>query len=238
MTSPARDPRPSRFRRARFRSRPNRFLVEADFDTGEPAIAYLPNTGRLTHVMVPGNRLVLRHDPAPHRSTEWTVVRAWDGCWVALEAASAPGLLADWLRAGGIWPGEAAPAAVRREVALGPHRIDLVLDTAEGPLWVEVKSGGRAFAGSGLLSRTPSSRAAAHLDALAAVVRDGGRAAVAFVVQRPDVRELVVGGDADPGWIDAVRHARDAGVGVFAFRCRVTPTRLAVAGRIPVTWAV
>jgi sugar fermentation stimulation protein A len=222
--------------RARFVDRPNRFLAIAELDDGGRVAAYLPNTGRLRHLATPGRPLILRRDGTPPRTTEYTVTRAWDGCWVALEASRAPHLLAAWLLAGHPLGGFGTVSELRHEVAAGGHRLDLVATTDTGRVWVEVKSGGRSVTGTALLSQTPSSRGVAHLATLAGLAAAGEHTVVAFVVQRGDARRLLVGGDADPGWIDAVRAAHEAGVTVMAVGCDVTETTVMVVRALPVVW--
>jgi sugar fermentation stimulation protein A len=218
-----------------FVERPNRFVVVVDLEDGRRVRAHLPNTGRLTHLTTPGRRYLLRPAEDPTRKTRFTAIRAWDGCWVALEAWRAPALLADWL-AGHELPGFGPVAYVHREVPFGRHRIDLVATASDGPVLVEVKSGGRASAGSALLSQTPSTRAAGQLAALGAAAAAGQAAMVAFVVQRPDVDELLIGGDADQGWVADVTAAAAVGVHVVAYGCAVTPESVRIDRRLPVRW--
>ncbi len=222
---------------ARFVERPNRFVVRARLEDGAVVEAYLPNTGRLVHLTEPGRPFLLRRDGGPPRRTDYTAVRAWDGCWVALEAGRAPRLLTEWLAAGNPLPGHGPIVSIEHEVPVGQHRLDLRLIARDGTtVWVEVKSGGRATEGVGLLSRTPSSRGVAHLALLERLAEGGEAAAVAFVLQRPDVRALRVGGDADPDWIAAVQSADAAGVEVLAFGCAVTETVVAVDRELAILW--
>lgn len=221
---------------ASFVARPNRFLVVAELEDGRRVDAYLPNTGRLGHLTEPGRRLILRADGRPDRKTKYTVIRAWDGGWVALEASLAPKLLGDWLLAGHPLGSFGSVSRLETEVAVAGHRLDLRVTTTNGPVWVEVKSGGRAVDGVALLSKTPSDRGRSHLAELAHLACGGEAAAVAFVVQRSDARRLLVGGDADPGWVQAVRDAREAGVAVLAYGCDVTETTVRVARELPVRW--
>lgn len=221
---------------ASFVRRPNRFLVVARLEDGPEISAYLPNTGRLSHLMQPGRPLLLRRDGVPPRRTEFTAIRAWDDCWVALEASKAPGLLKEWLLRGNPFPEFGQVDAIRSEVAIEGHRLDLLLVRGPESMWVEVKSGGRASNGIALLSETPSLRGVSHLATLARLAERGEPSAAAFVLQRGDVSGLHVGGDADQGWIDGVRFAREAGVIVAAFACDVTATELGISRVVPVTW--
>ena len=70
---------------ARFVERPNRFVVIAELAGGERVAAYLPNTGRLTHLATPGRRFILRRDGAPPRTTE-----TWSMSWVDGSVDSVP----------------------------------------------------------------------------------------------------------------------------------------------------
>lgn len=223
--------------KARFVSRPNRFLVRVELEDGSSTDAYLPNTGRLEHLTEPGRPFLLRHDGGPPRTTEYTAVRAWDGCWVALEASQAPLLLADWLAASHPLPGFGPIRDIEHEVTVAGHRLDLRLTSEEGvTVWVEVKSGGRGEDGVALLSKTPSQRGVAHLATLSRLVESGESAAGAFVIQRPDATALRIGGDADTTWIDAVRTAKTAGVLIMAFGCAVTEEDVAIDRVLPIIW--
>lgn len=233
MTAP--DPAPPPVE-ARFVRRVNRFVAEVRLADGAPETAYVPNTARLHDLLLPDARVALQPARAPHRTTRWTLTRVRDGAaWVALEASAANDLLADWLVRTGELSGIGAVAAVRREVAHGDHRLDLQVDLTDGrQAWVEVKSLSRGDDGDAHLSRTPSTRATAHLAALGRVASPDVPAVVAFVVQRGDVDRLVIGPDADPDWVVAVRHAAAAGVQLRAYACDVTPEMCRIARQIPV----
>lgn len=220
---------------ARFLRRENRFVVAARREDGTVVRAYLPNTARLTDLLVADAELVLEPTDAPHRRTRWTVTRVWAGTWVALAASLAADLVADHLAGGDALPGWPATVAVRREITRGGHRFDLEVDRADGATAVvEVKSLSRGGDGVAPLSATPSTRGVAHLATLGELAGTGIPTAVVFVVQRGDVEVLDLGAPAEPSWVAAVRGARQAGVHVVAHRCEVGPRRLALGATIPV----
>lgn len=205
-----------------FVARENRFVVRAGRPDGGTVRAYLPNTARLTDVLVPGAPLVLVPTDDPARTTRWTVTRVWDGTWVALAAGRASDLVADHLAAGEGLPGWPAAVAVRREVALRGHRFDLEVTLADGrTATVEVKSLSRVTGGVAPLSATPSTRGVAHLRTLGGMAAEGLPTAVVFVVQRSDTAVLDLTAEADPGWVAAVRGAVAAGVHLVAYGCEV-----------------
>ncbi|MFP4312507.1 MAG: DNA/RNA nuclease SfsA [Nitriliruptoraceae bacterium] len=220
----------------RFVARENRFVTRVRLADGEVVHAYLPNTARLTDLLVPEAPVVLRRSRDPRRRTSWTLTRvAQDDTWVALEAGQATDLLADALADGLRLPGLGGAARIQREVPSGPHRLDLALELHDGRrALVEVKSLSRAVDGSAPLSWTPSVRGTRQLAHLASLARSGTPVGVAFVVQRADVEALDLGLPADPAWVAAVREARLAGVTVVAFRCEVDRTCVRLGSAIPV----
>ena len=60
----------------------------------------------------------------------------------------------------------------------------------------------------------------------------GHRAAVAFVVQRPDVRAFTPNRGADPSFCQALEDAVAQGVEVYAFRCAVSQSRIDITDAI------
>ncbi|MCB9735583.1 MAG: DNA/RNA nuclease SfsA [Deltaproteobacteria bacterium] len=217
-------------------ARRHRFGVDARLASGEVVAAYLPNTARLIGVLSPGCALLLQPNADPARKTRFTATRARvDGQWVALAASAAEDLLAAWLAAGHPLAADLGPAvAVAREVRLDRHRLDFRVTLGDGRrAWLEVKSTSVADGDDALLSRTPSTRGAAHLALLGDLVAAGELAVAAFVVQRR-ARRLLVEAGADPGWLAAVRAAIARGVRVVAFESRVTPAEAWLRGPIPV----
>ena len=218
-----------------FVARENRFVVRAERPDGTPVRAYLPNTARLTDVLVPGAPLVLVPNADPGRTTRWTVTRVWDGTWVALAAGVASDLVAGHLAGGAALPGWPATAGVRREVARRGRRFDLEVMLADGRTSiVEVKSLSRVTGGVAPLSATPSTRGVAHLRTLGEMAGEGLPVAVVFVVQRGDAAALDLTAPADPGWVAAVRGALAAGVHVVAYRCEVDERALRLGRPIEV----
>lgn len=232
-------------RAARFVARENRFVVRAHLDPDGDHItdpgrrevrAYLPNTARLTDVLVPDASLILVPNHAPQRRTRWTVTRVWDGTWVALDANAASGLVAEHLEHGGTLPGWPAVTGLRREVTYGSHRFDLEVDLGDGQVGVvEVKSLSRARDGVAPLSGTPSTRGVAHLAALASRAEAGLPSAAVFVIQRGDAQVLDLDATADPAWTGAVRRARAAGVHIVAFGCDVTERTVKLGRGLPIS---
>ena len=74
----------------------------------------------------------------------------------------------------------------------------------------------------------PTERGRRHVDELAGLARQGVCAAVVFVVQRADAGAFRPNDETDPEFGQALRAARDAGVQVLAYRCRVNPPQITI----------
>ncbi|MFN3763136.1 MAG: DNA/RNA nuclease SfsA [Anaerolineae bacterium] len=124
---------------------------------------------------------------------------------------------------------------LEREVRCGESRLDFRLDGPGGPLWVETKSVTLVEDGVALFPDAPTLRGQRHLYQLAAQVGRGERAAVVFVVQRPDAEAFVPHTRADPAFAAALAEAARVGVRVHAFRCTVRPDEIRITDSIPVS---
>ena len=172
--------------RARFKSRPNRFLVTCEH-RGKLLSAFLPNPGRLRELLLPGSSLyVVEEEARQDRSTRFTVVGVdREGCPVMLDTHRTNGAARHLLEKRLI-PGLEDGAVVRQEVAVGRSRFDFLLRDGRGEVLLEVKSCtlfGRRVA---MFPDAVTARGARHLEELAARAAEGSRTAVLFIVHWPD----------------------------------------------------
>jgi sugar fermentation stimulation protein A len=128
-------------------------------------------------------------------------------------------------------------ASFAREVPLGESRVDFRLQMPSGITWIEAKSVTLVEDGLALFPDAPTARGIRHVRELTGAVRQGDRAAIAFVVQRPDARRLAPHDRADPAFGEALRAAAESGVDLFAWTCQVNRETITVAGQIPVDLA-
>ena len=120
---------------------------------------------------------------------------------------------------------------LRREVKYGEaSRIDLLLeDPRKGRCYVEVKNVHlMRRAGRAEFPDSVTTRGAKHLRELAAMVAQGHRAVMVYLIQRADAESFSISGDLDPGYAEAFGLARAAGVEAFAYRCRMSTEEIAV----------
>lgn len=213
--------------------RPNRFALWADQE-GQRLYAHVPNSGRMAELLYPGAPVLLRPQPySPDRKTTHQVALARCGdLWVSIDSRLAPRLCAEFLAAHPRLLG--TMREVRCEVTRGASRLDLQVETSRGSWLIETKSVTLSRAGRGFFPDAPTLRGVKHLRELAGVAREGGRAAVVFVAQRPDVDAISPNTATDPDFAVALREARDAGVRLLALVCEVTPEAITAVRHVPV----
>jgi sugar fermentation stimulation protein A len=77
-------------------------------------------------------------------------------------------------------------------------------------------------------------RGAKHLDDLALMVTGGARAVLLFVIQIPSAKRFTVARDIDPAYAAAFDRARQKGVEILAWRCKIAAEGIEIAAPVPV----
>ncbi|MBC7543182.1 MAG: DNA/RNA nuclease SfsA [Candidatus Sericytochromatia bacterium] len=199
----------------------NRFVLACSGP--EEVLAFLPNTGRLQELLVPGAAIGLL--PADRQGkTRWDAQIVQHGTgWVILDnrltmtlvgQALAAGTLAAW-QPYGPW---------RAEVPCGRHRFDYAALQGEVQAWLEVKAVNLIIDGVARFPGAPSVRATAHLRQLSTLARAGHAAGMIFVIGRDDAVACGPHRPMDPAFADAWLDALATGVRLMAQRCTVSPT--------------
>ncbi len=218
-----------------------RFLADVELATGALITAHCANPGAMMGLSAPGNRVLLSLSPDPKRklahSLELVEVDfGWRGPQlVGVNTAMPNRLAAEALRAGTITE-LAGYTAIRPEVRYGTNsRVDFVL-TGDGrpDAYVEVKNVH--------LMRTPglaefpdcvTARGAKHLHDLAAMVAQGSRAVMLYVIQM-DAERFSLAADLDAVYARTFAQLRASGVEAYAYVCRLTPDEIVLEKPVPV----
>ena len=227
---------PSPLVEGRLLRRYKRFLADVEFADGSVATVHVANPGSMIGLTAEGSRVLVSPSQNPARKLSWSLelIEA-DGTLVGVNTAHPNRLVADAIADGAIAE-LTGYAGLKREVAYGKNsRIDILLTGGERPdAYVEVKNVH--------MSRRPpraefpdsvTARGAKHLDELSAMVRAGSRGVMVYLVHRADSTDFTLAREIDPAYAAAFDRARDAGVEMLVYGCRVTPEEVTVAGRLP-----
>ena len=205
-----------------------RFLADVELASGEVITAHCANTGPMTGVLIPGQRVRLRHAPSPKRKLAWTWEQAEvpgaDGkpCWVGVNTALPNRLIRVAIEAGCLNSELGEIAKIRAEVAYGTNRrsrIDLLLSPGDNnpdrrDIYVEVKNTTWTDGSTALFPDTVTERGQKHLVELMRLLPEA-RGVLIPCLSRNDVADFAPGDRADPRYGQLFREAVRTGVEVI-----------------------
>jgi sugar fermentation stimulation protein A len=187
--------------RARFVSRPNRFITLAD--TGKSTVTcHMPNPGRMWELLFPGTELFLRKTVQPGRKTPYDVVGIMrDGVPILLDTQYNNDT-AEWLVTNHLVPGWEEWDFSRREVTVGDSRFDLLLRKGKEPFYVEVKSCTLFSRSGAMFPDAVTERGRKHIFELAEMARNGIHTGVLFLVHWDRARWFLPDYHTDPAFAE------------------------------------
>lgn len=213
-----------------------RFLADITLDSGEIITAHCANPGALLGGTTPGLRVWVSHHPSPTRklSYTWQIVEI-DGTHVGVNTSLPNGLAEEAILAGRIAE-LTGYDTLKREVKYGQNsRIDLLLTHADRPpCYVEVKNVHLKRGEAAEFPDCVTARGAKHLRELEAVVAQGCRAVMLYIIQRSDCSRFQLAADLDPVYASTAAHAFSKGVEAYAYVSTVTPLGIDIDKRIPI----
>lgn len=217
--------------RARFLSRPNRFIAHVELE-GRTEVCHVKNTGRCRELLTPGAAVYLERSDNPARKTKYDLIAVEKGGLLINMDAQAPNrVFGEWAAAGKFLPGL---TVIRPEFTWEDSRFDFMLEDGQGKIFVEVKGVTLEEDGEVRFPDAPTERGVKHLRGLRRAVEQGYRAAVFFVVQMKGPVRFRPNDETHPAFGAALREAAENGVGVYAYDCRVTPDSLELDAPVPV----
>ena len=220
---------------ARLIRRYKRFLADIRLEDGREVTAHCANPGSMMGLAEEGMKIWVEPNDDPKKKLKygWRLVDHENGHFTGVDTSVPNRALKAALTAGEV-PGLQAPM-VRPEVKYGENsRIDFLLSGAGPDTYVEVKS--VTLCRQAGLAEFPDSRTARglkHLQELSGVAQNGARAVMLYLVQRTDCDRVGIAGDIDPAYAEGLKAARQAGVDVMAFDCRITPDEITLGKSLP-----
>ena len=209
--------------KARFLSRPNRFIAHVDLN-GRTEVCHVKNTGRCRELLTPGAAVYLERSLNPARKTKYDLIAVEKGELLINMDAQAPNkVFGEWAAAGNFLPGL---TLIRPEYTWEDSRFDFLLEDAKGKIFVEVKGVTLEEDGEVRFPDAPTERGVKHLRGLTRAAAQGCRAAAFFVIQMKGPARFRPNDKTHPAFGAALREAAQNGVGVYAYDCRVTPDSL------------
>ncbi|WP_424831854.1 DNA/RNA nuclease SfsA [Ruegeria sp.] len=218
---------------ARLIRRYKRFLADCTLEDGREVTAHCANPGSMMDLAEPGEKIWLEPNDDPKKKLKygWRLVDHENGHFTGVDTSVPNKALRAALEAQEI-PELAAYETVKPEVKYGQNsRVDFLLTQPGLPdAYVEVKSV--------TLSRQPglaefpdsvTARGTKHLGELTAMVAQGHRAIMLYLVQRTDCDRFALAADIDPTYAAAFEVAQAKGVEKLVYGTQISPDGVWVA---------
>ena len=228
---------PDGCRIGRFIKREKRFFVSVELD-GQEVQAHTNNTGTMLGLLRPGAPVLLSPAANPERKLKWTVEALGQGegngfFWVGVNTSMPNRLLEAFFKAG-LLPWARGYEKLKREAVNGESRLDGLFTGSKLPdLWVECKNVTLVEDGEAAFPDAVTSRGAKHLQTLMRLKAEGARAAMLYVIQRPDGKCFRAADYIDPAYAEALAEASAAGVEIYPVVVEVRQDGICYGGTLP-----
>jgi sugar fermentation stimulation protein A len=216
-----------------FRAREKRFRVLADLDGRGETWVHSNNSGSMLGLTRPCARLLVSPANNPARKLPFTLeCIEHKGFWVGVNTLT-PNRVLRAAQAAGLLPETRDFHEFKAEAKIGKSRLDALLSGPKGRLWVECKNVTLAVYGVAAFPDAVTARGLKHLEELVRLVRRGDRAALFFLVQRPDAQCFAPAEFIDPAYAEAFYRALDAGVEAWPYLAELDERGISLGRRLP-----
>ena len=213
-----------------FLARPNRFIAHIEID-GNVEVCHVKNTGRCRELLPVGAKVWCLDAASPSRKTRYDLITVRKGERLINMDSQAPNAAAkEWLLAGGLGKIE----NLKAEAKHGDSRFDFSFTKDGRPCFLEVKGVTLENDGVCAFPDAPTQRGAKHLRELAKLAQEGYGAYVLFVIQMEGVKYLHPNDLTDKPFGEALREAKNAGVEIMAYDCKITVNTMDILNKVEV----
>jgi len=218
-----------------------RFLADVELADGSVTTAHVANPGAMIGLQAPGSRVWLSRSANKARKLplSWELIEADFGAGLELAGLNTghPNTIVAEALAADVIPELAGYSTIRREVKYGKaSRVDFLLEAVGQPsCYLEIKNV-HLMRRPGLAEFPDSvtARGARHLDELAAMVGQGFRSVMLFVIQIGSAGRFALARDIDPAYGAAFDRARAAGVEALAYKCTLGVKEIRLSGPVSI----
>ena len=230
--------------KAKLLKRYKRFLADAELsETGETITAHCANPGAMTGLKEPGSTIWLSKSNNPKRKLaySWELIEVSEknkNTLVGINTAHPNKLVEEAINEEIITELQGY-AELKREVKYGKNsRIDILLqNSSEEKCYVEVKNVHlMRKKGKAEFPDSVTTRGTKHLNELSDMVKEGHRAVLVFLIQRSVTKEMSIADDIDPDYAQAIVKARETGVEIIAYSCKISTKDIQVYKTVPFTF--
>lgn len=237
-----------------FIQRVKRFSVEMIYE-GQSHWVHSNNSGSMLGLLRKNTPMIASPANNPKRKLQWTQEAVWfggprDGFWVGVNTSIPNKMIEIAFHAGALEWAKGYTNLAREKSRTGKKELKVEEKTGEktaisrfdakieGPdlptLWVECKNVTMVEDEVACFPDAVTERGAKHLREMMRIVAEGERAAMFYLIQRPDGHCFGPADFVDPAYASLFYEAIDAGVEMYAYRGVVTPNGVTLGKFVPV----
>ncbi|MBQ7007418.1 MAG: DNA/RNA nuclease SfsA [Oscillospiraceae bacterium] len=210
--------------KARFLSRPNRFIAHIDID-GKTEVCHVKNTGRCRELLTENATVFVQESDNPNRKTKYDLISVLKGEKLINMDSQIPNkVFGEWAQNSGFF-GEIK--LLKAEKTFENSRFDFYIETDNDKIFVEVKGVTLEQDGVVMFPDAPTERGVKHINELCRCIDNGYKAYIFFIIQMDNVKYFTPNRKTHPQFADALKAAAEKGVGIYALDCKVSENSIA-----------
>ena len=215
-----------------------RFLADIELADKKVLTVHCPNTGSMLGCSEPGSPVMVSRSDNPGRKYPHTLEMVQAGsAWVGVNTSLTNKIVREALE-NRVVKEFGSLDLITQEVKTSAHtRLDFLLEREGSSIYMEVKSCSLAENRAAMFPDAVTVRGTKHLHELAALKKQGHRAAVFFCVQRQDADWFMPARHIDPVYAETLVRVASEGVMVLAYQADVNPKEIIITRKLPVKLA-
>lgn len=207
--------------KGKFIERPNRFIAICEID-GKKETCHVKNTGRCRELLVKGAIVYLEKSVNPNRKTQFDLITVQKNDRLINMDSQIP----NYVVAESLEKIFKDITYVKQEYKYDNSRFDIYVETKTEKIFVEVKGVTLEDDDIVRFPDAPTERGIKHLKELQKAVTEGYRACVVFLIQMENVKYFEPNYETHLEFANELKKAKENGVEIFAFDCKVTPEEI------------
>lgn len=206
-------------RKAKFLSRPNRFIAYIEID-GKEEICHVKNTGRCKELLIPGVTVFVQEADHDRRKTKYDLIGVYKGERLINMDSQAPNtVFYEWLLESNYFQDL---HRIKPECKYKNSRFDFYLEAGSRKIFIEVKGVTLEESSVTLFPDAPTERGVKHIYELCQSMEAGYEAYLVFIIQMKDVLYFTPNVKTHQAFGEALIHAESQGIKIIALDCEVT----------------
>ena len=217
--------------KARFISRPNRFIAEVEID-GNIEIAHVKNTGRCKELLTEGTTVYVQKSDNPARKTKYdliTVVK--NGMLINMDSQAPNKVFGEWVSQGNF---AADVDLIKPECKYGNSRFDFYIEAGGRKIFAEIKGVTLEEEGIVMFPDAPTERGIKHIKELCECVKNGYEGYIFFIIQMEQCKYFTPNKATHTEFAEALKKASECGVNIKAMNCNVTKDELIILKEVEI----